>query len=60
MTGKQLKVLVSSLPDEATVLVAGPDNGGYDYTYLDDATIDHNRFNDTYFLKGVGEDGEEL
>lgn len=31
MTGKQLKEAIARIPDDATVLVAGPDCGGYDW-----------------------------
>jgi hypothetical protein len=32
LNGKQLKRLVSKIPDDAIVQVAGPDSGGYDWT----------------------------
>lgn len=59
MTGKELKELVSNIPDDAIVQVAGPDGGGYDYTYHSYAVVDgpYPELSVNYFLKGVERDG---
>jgi hypothetical protein len=51
LNGKQLKRLVSKIPDDAIVQVAGPDSGGYDWTYCDKAQITKRK--NIYFISGV-------
>ena len=43
MTGKELKDKVSIIPDDAIVLVAGPDAGGYDVAWHRQVEITHGR-----------------
>ncbi len=42
MTGKELKVLVAQIPDDDKVFICGPDSGGYDWTFHDDAKVEPN------------------
>jgi hypothetical protein len=57
MTGKQLKDLVSTIPDDAEVEVEGTDGGGYDSIWCKEAQIVTPIDPDgVYRLEGVEED----
>ena len=50
MKGKDLKALVSAIPDEAEVAISGPDCGGYDVQWCKDAMLNKDAY--AYFLFG--------
>lgn len=59
MTIGDLKALLESYPDNATLYVCGADSGGYDWTYLEKAAIEPLAGTDdrtVLFLKGIGDE----
>lgn len=56
MTGKELKDAISIIPDNAVVYISGPDNGGYDWTYVEGVQIDQNERKTAWFIKGVDQE----
>lgn len=39
MTGKELKKYIAAIPDDAAVLICGPDSGGYDWTFCNKVKV---------------------
>jgi hypothetical protein len=59
MNGKELKDLVATIPDEAQMLIAGPDSGGYDWTYHYKAIVRVPTRIGHYIFEGVTSDSDD-